>query len=125
LEFFDAFDMGDHIEVQWAASFEKNNLGWNLYRAKKGDGYEQLNDDPIPAYQYDYQYYDFAALDGQTYCYKVESVDLTGRIRIFGPACVNYGSSGGREFSLKNGGETDGANEGFGADEDRALGCAF
>ena len=74
------------INIFWSTSEEVDNLGWNVYRSEEKDGeYVKINEDIMPAYQYDYEFVDCDVQQGKMYYYKVEDVDLSGELTMHGP----------------------------------------
>jgi len=55
------------VKIRWATSYEKNNAGWNIYRAEgKSSEYVKINDPIIAPYQYSYEYVDADARGGRS-----------------------------------------------------------
>ena len=85
------------IYLTWETASERDNLGFNLYRAsslqKQG---EKVNATLIPSRSPGggegaaYEFLDTTVRPGQTYSYILEDVDLNGRRTTHGPAVITY-----------------------------------
>jgi hypothetical protein len=79
------------VLVQWATAAEIDNAGFNLHRAEdEGGPYIPITPALIPARGDPaagavYSYRDTAVVEGVTYFYKLEDIDLTGLSTFHGP----------------------------------------
>ena len=83
------------VEISWETASEVNNLGFNLYRGLSAAGpKEKLNQDFIPSQVIGstsgarYTYLDRDLLEGGNYFYWLESIDLSGGTRLYGPVNI-------------------------------------
>lgn len=81
------------IEVTWTTASEINNVGFNLLRGNSAAGtFAKINANLIPTQCLgciagsSYSYSDSSVASGQTYFYKLQSVDNGGGTQLFGPA---------------------------------------
>lgn len=96
LSTFTALFMDGTPTLQWITQSESNNMGWNVYRSDNDsfDTSMQINYDIIPgagttAQPTNYEFMDeYPAVQGYTYYYWVESVDLDGTTEQHGPASL-------------------------------------
>lgn len=97
---FYAVKNGGDIQVTWETTTEQSNRGFNLYRSTNAAAPEQqLNTALIPSQAqgspsgFLYTWADSAGLvEGQTYWYWLEDVDVNGVTTLHGPVSVVYGS---------------------------------
>jgi hypothetical protein len=89
---FQAFPVGDGLQVEWETATEIDNAGFNLYRSDVAEGgYVQLNAGLIPsrvpggAMGAIYTWLDGDVQPGMTYFYRLESVDIQGKTLLHGP----------------------------------------
>ncbi len=89
---FNAAPQTTTILVRWTTASELNNAGFNLYRNTSPTGsFSKINPSLIPVKNpgaiigSSYTYSDNTALKGQTYYYKLESVEFGGGTQQFGP----------------------------------------
>jgi hypothetical protein len=90
---FDAAQQGDAVLVTWETASELDNRGFNLYRGTTPDGWDRrLNDFLIPSQSqgspsgFEYTWEDRDELvNGQTYWYWLEDVDIYGATTRHGP----------------------------------------
>ncbi|MER2600636.1 MAG: hypothetical protein ABTQ73_14045 [Caldilineales bacterium] len=90
---FEASGAADHIALAWETVSELNNRGFNLYRSTSPAApAQQLNAALIPSQAqgsgggFLYTWNDSAGLvEGQTYWYWLEDVDINGRATLHGP----------------------------------------
>ncbi len=95
-EFFANFT-NENITLYWVTMSEENNSFWNVYRSTSENfgQSEKINPSPIPganttSQQTTYNFTDKSQfIQGQTYYYWLESVDLAGDSFLFGPVSVN------------------------------------
>jgi len=79
------------VILKWTTASEINNAGFNLYRAESADGnYAKINPSLIPAKGSPtsgatYQFIDEGVKNRTTYYYKLEDIDLNGKITMHGP----------------------------------------
>ncbi len=72
------------VTIKWHTEHEMDNLGFNVFRSTSPEGsYTKLNRRLIEgqgtsAVPHDYEYIDSQVTEGETYYYKVESLDLSG-----------------------------------------------
>lgn len=90
---FTAEPWDDVIVIRWETAMEVDLLGFNLYRADTPDGVRlQLNETLIPVQapgspigaQYEWSD-DNGLLEGQTYFYWLEAIDVHGSAEVLGP----------------------------------------
>ncbi len=100
LESFEASAQSDHILLAWVTVSERDNLGFNLFRATSPDGAQvQLNGELIPSQApgsgqgFAYQWQDAAVEAGVTYFYWLEDVDFAGHATRHGPVSVTFGGN--------------------------------
>jgi hypothetical protein len=113
---FNAAAQGSLMAVTWATAWERNTLGFHLYRAPGRDAARQrLTTDPIPGqgaeYGFSYQYNDASVAAGMTYWYWLEEVEADGDATLYGPVAAHTG------------GPEQGALGGFTASADEAVLC--
>lgn len=97
---FRAQAQGNQIRVTWTTATENNNAGFNILRSNSaGGGYAKIGG-LIPSQEclgciigIDYSYTDSAAATGQTYYYKLQSVDRFGGTENFGPVSAMIGGA--------------------------------
>jgi hypothetical protein len=83
---FDATGFGDRIEVEWSTSAEINNAGFHVLRSESEKGpFKTVNDQFIPARGSelsgaDYTFTDRGVAGGTTYFYRLEVVDVNGKV---------------------------------------------
>jgi hypothetical protein len=91
LDYLEATGGNGQVVISWGTYSEVDNRGFNIYRSDYVDGeYEQINLDLIPAeggpaWRADYEYTDNDVVNGETYWYKLEDVDLYGPTTLHGP----------------------------------------
>lgn len=88
------------IQLTWKTASEVSNAGFNIYRSTSSTGpwTNKLNPNLIPACPgcalgASYSYNDTTALKGQTYYYRLESVEFNGTTQPFGPASAQISAS--------------------------------
>lgn len=79
--------------IQWQTDSETDIVGFLLYQSESdGASYEQLTQDPIPSQAPGgggtYNFVNSEVVAGQTYFYKLESVDSLGTINEHGPISI-------------------------------------
>jgi len=67
-----------YVDIGWATTLEQDNAGWNVYRSATELPLTRLNEELLPAYQYQYLFSDGKVLNGERYNYYVEDVGLDG-----------------------------------------------
>jgi hypothetical protein len=88
---FEARPGDGRVELVWQTGSETKNLGFNVYRAASADGpYVRITSALIPGLGSSpegarYSYVDTAVANGETYHYKLEDVETTGRTQMHGP----------------------------------------
>ncbi len=94
---FTAVAQTGQILVQWVTASELNNAGFNLHRSLSPDGPFQnisgfivTESDGFSETHYDYP--DTSAILGNTYYYKLESVDTSGNSEFTAPIFAVYGT---------------------------------
>ena len=91
LNSFTAVAGNRNVTLTWETAAERNNIGFNIYRADSRDGsYGKINSAIIPAqgsaFQgFNYTYVDSAAKNRKTYYYKLEDIDVFGTATLHGP----------------------------------------
>jgi hypothetical protein len=81
----------DSVTLNWETASEIDNVGFNIWRSQKADGpYTQLNATLIPAKGNadtgaSYEYTDADVVQGVTYHYKLEDVDIHAGSAFHGP----------------------------------------
>jgi uncharacterized delta-60 repeat protein len=93
LNYFEATAAHGAVRLAWETASEIDNRGFNLYRGVSSDGWDrQLNEFLIPSQGqgspvgFEYSWYDNDDLiDGMTYYYWLEDMDLTGVTTLHGP----------------------------------------
>jgi len=91
LNSFTAVAANSRVNITWDTAAERDNIGFNIYRAESTDGnYIKINKDLIPAagsiaQGAAYKYVDTSAKNRRTYYYKLEDVDLFGKSTFNGP----------------------------------------
>lgn len=89
---FEAQAQGAQILLRWTTASEINNAGFNLLRSTSQTGTYAKIAGLIPTKCLgcitgaSYSYTDSAVTPGQTYFYKLQSVDNAGKTELFGPA---------------------------------------
>lgn len=85
----------DGISIEWETAMEMDHVGFNLYRMTTQEGlWTQLNLDLIPAMSVGspmgavYTFADTTAEPGVTYLYRLDDVDVHGKITSHGPITV-------------------------------------
>jgi hypothetical protein len=84
------------VLLKWQTAAAVDNVGFNVYRARTADGPRTLvNEDLIPSLVNPggpegavYRYQDIPMEGSGTYFYSVETVDIQGRTRSYGPVEV-------------------------------------
>ncbi len=86
------------ISLQWETGHEINSLGFNIFRGRAADGpYIRLNQDLIPSLDpgsplgSNYTWLDYGVEPGNTYYYKLETVESNGHTTTHGPLSVTIG----------------------------------
>ncbi|MDX9955047.1 MAG: S8 family peptidase [Anaerolineae bacterium] len=92
------FDGNTHetgIEVTWETAMEIDNVGFHLYRMAEGEGlWTRLNAEIIPAQAPGsmmgavYTFADTTAQANVTYLYRLDDVDVSGKVTTHGPITV-------------------------------------
>lgn len=95
---FTATAQGNQVLVEWTTATEISNVGFNLLRSTaQGGNYAKIagipSNNPMSLMGSSYSYTDGAVSIGQTYFYKLQSVDSNGRTEDFGPASVTLGTT--------------------------------
>ena len=87
----------DRVTLAWETGTEVDNAGFNLWRSEAADGeYARINDALIPAEGdavsgASYTYDDTDVVQGVTYYYKLEDVDVHGASTFHGPVSATPG----------------------------------
>jgi len=94
-----AEDIKGEVVVKWRTGYERNNLGFNIYRStnKNGD-YVKLNEQLISGEQYRYEFRDRKVEIGCTYYYKLESIGVFRDRETFEPVSITV--SAPKDFVL-------------------------
>ena len=88
---FTATPGDEQVVLEWETASEFENAGFNVWRSQVEDGpYTRLNQALIPARGgpttgASYSYTDYAVINGITYYYKLEDVDIYGSSAMHGP----------------------------------------
>jgi signal peptidase I len=97
---------GNQVQATWTTASEINNVGFNILRSTSQNGtYSRVNGSIIPSQCFgcitgrNYAFTDSSASAGQTYFYKLQSVDNNGGTHLFGPATTS--TSGATATSTK------------------------
>jgi hypothetical protein len=91
LDSFTAVAGNKNVTLTWVTASERDNSGFNIYRADSEDGnYAKINSEIIPAQgspvqSTKYTYTDSTAKNRKTYFYKLEDVDMFGKATLNGP----------------------------------------
>jgi hypothetical protein len=87
------------VLIEWETAIEIDNVGFNLWRSTSEAGdYAKLNDWLIPSQALGsvigayYCYTDSEVINGTTYYYKLESVDVYGHAELHGPISATPGA---------------------------------
>lgn len=94
LQSFKAQNREGKIIISWNTESETNTWGYNVLRSReKNEKYEQINSSFIPAAgnsttQKSYSFVDDRVENGVTYFYKLQQIDIDGKIRLFGPISI-------------------------------------
>jgi hypothetical protein len=88
---FEAVPGKNMVTLKWSTATELDNAGFNLYRLESADGaYSKINDSLIIAQGSStqgasYEFTDNNVQNRKTYYYKLEDIDLSGKITMHGP----------------------------------------
>lgn len=91
---FMAESLDDAVLLSWETASEKDNAGFHLYRADSANGdYVKVTSDLLPSQGDEftgasYEFTDGDVKAGNTYYYKLEDIDLSGRSSFHGPINV-------------------------------------
>ena len=91
LESFTAVAGNKKVTITWATAAERDNIGFNIYRAESENGeYVKINSEMIPAQGspsqgITYTFTDTTAKNRKTCFYKLEDVDIFGSSSLNGP----------------------------------------
>lgn len=93
---FTATEEAEAIRLSWETASETDNLGFNLYRARKADGHRtKINAEMIPSqvapgspFGAEYEYADGTIQESWVYYYWLEAVDVYGQTGLHGPLVV-------------------------------------
>lgn len=94
LSFFGAQYKNSVIELNWTTESEVNNLGFNVYRSvDKAVNFVKINNILVrgagtSSVQNRYSFTDNNVTPGHTYYYKLEAVDIKGKVSAFSPVSV-------------------------------------
>ncbi len=84
LSLFTATASAGGVTLNWRTETEANNIGFNVYRSNNKDGkYVNINASLIKGANitdnpHEYQYVDATVVEGATYYYYIEDIDLSG-----------------------------------------------
>ncbi|MFH1728968.1 MAG: hypothetical protein ABIA04_11195 [Pseudomonadota bacterium] len=93
---FDAMNIDNSIEISWKTLSEINLSSFSILRSEAENGiYENISTDSIPVLGSDfsgesYSFIDSNVILGQTYYYKIESIDNDGLSTFEGPISITY-----------------------------------
>jgi len=100
LKSFNAAAVQDSIRLTWETTNEVENLGFNIYRAESANGERiQVNSEQVASLEpgspkgFSYVYSDSTAIQGVTYNYWLEDVDLYGKTTLHGPVTAKLDSN--------------------------------
>jgi hypothetical protein len=88
---FSARGLDGAVELSWQTGSELLNLGFHLYRATSEQGpYLRITTKPVPGLGSSpsgasYRYLDSGLVNGETYFYKLEDIETTGKTERHGP----------------------------------------
>ncbi|MCX5905427.1 MAG: hypothetical protein NTV89_18600 [Proteobacteria bacterium] len=88
---FTATPLARKVIIEWTTESETDATGFNLYRAESADGdYKKINSVLIPARGSStqgaaYEFIDKKVMNRKTFYYKLEDVDLSGKVTMHGP----------------------------------------
>ncbi|NIM91998.1 MAG: DUF2341 domain-containing protein [Candidatus Aminicenantes bacterium] len=91
LSYFRATSHDSAVLLEWATETELDNAGFNLWRSEEKDGqYVRINPYLIPnegeaGFGAEYNFTDYDVQNGKIYFYKLEDIDISGRITFHGP----------------------------------------
>lgn len=91
LSTFEAVGGDGLVLVKWTTQSEINNMGFHIYRSTSETGeYGRITPEMIDGagnstQPIDYEFFDRNVVNGKTYYYKLEDVDLAGNRRLHGP----------------------------------------
>ncbi|MGD8395436.1 MAG: FlgD immunoglobulin-like domain containing protein [Candidatus Eiseniibacteriota bacterium] len=99
---FEAIGDVGQITVLWSTRFERDHLGFHLWRAPASspEAFERLTDaliGPDAAEDHVYTHVDRDVVGGETYLYRLEAIDRSGGSESYGPV---RGTARGRPFVL-------------------------
>lgn len=95
---FSAVSKFKKVILKWTTASEVDNAGFNIYRSEDFNGeFVKINEALIPAKGSStrgasYFFIDEDITKENTYCYKLEDVDLSGKATLHGPVCITPGS---------------------------------
>src|SRR5262249_31253794 len=118
LQSFGASAADGAVDLAWTTASELDNLGFNLYRSTSSEGsYERLTPALVPGLGSSpvgttYSYRDSGLVNGATYYYKLEDVDLSGVATLHGPvsATPRAGTGEGGSDASRGAGHDGGAS---------------
>lgn len=97
LQDFQAIPGNRKVTIMWTTASEIDNMGFNIYRSSEKDGsYDRINAELIPAkgspvVSSTYQFTDKPVRNRKTYWYKLEDIDIQGKITMHGPVSAKPG----------------------------------
>jgi len=101
LQSFSASGAQGAVDLSWTTASELQNLGFHVYRAASAEGpFERITSSLIPGLGSSptgssYRYRDPGLVDGQTYYYRLEDIETTGRTALHGPVWAAAGAPDG------------------------------
>jgi hypothetical protein len=101
LQSFSASGADSAVDLAWTTASELENLGFHIHRGASADGpFERITSSLIPGLGSSptgasYGYRDSGLVAGQTYYYRLEDVETTGRTERHGPVWAVAGTSDG------------------------------
>lgn len=106
LQYFTGTAYDSSAVLEWKTAAEWNHRGFNLYRSVGLNPYEKINTDIIqhgnttPEIGENYSWADDGIANGTTVLYVLESVNLTGGVKRYGPISLVPGASAGARPDL-------------------------
>jgi len=89
-----ALEEGPSVLLEWETAAEVDCLGFRLWRAEAGAGYQVITPEPIPcegdvSQGASYAFEDRGVVPGASYLYQLEDLDVHGASTLHGPVSVD------------------------------------